>query len=816
MYISPRNASPRDPTARRSSLKHFGRGNFGQIQEVNLRTRTMDVLFLYNMVESSTPNKSGAKFEVEKLPYDHPLLDYYTSEQPKVGYWVSYTERGEHHWLPFRPYTDRPEQLHDTLGYKVGLKVAPEVEPEEGPGALYAGRIVAFDRNTDTVTILFDSLHPEDPPEQEEVHWTSPDIQWLMPATVSRPKTIEESPGYNVEVNKAASETAAHRVLRGTVIRCDPSAQTVRVVYAPAAGSKEATEVENLPFESAQISWLNRVHPSKIPTSPRPTIPHGPSFSKNVITTRPKSIVETVGHMVEVASNDEGAEPGDMFPGVVVAANSSNGMVRVLYDTLEPKAKLSKLRSQRSMELRPTLVAEMSALSDGTAEGEEPEDFEDLHWMSPDILWVIAETTGVRVDPRRPKELQDCVGALVDVMSHEPDAVEGDFFSGTVVSVDETEQTIRVLFDGVGNGEDYEDIPWNSPGILWPSEETVRGREERAESESVGEPPLGDQADAPADSPTKSPAKPEIKGPVTLAEAEGWNITVDAELKDGKVVSVDSAKESVWVVFDSVKDASTPLQVKLHWESPHIEWFPTTVTIDPKVPALINEIQSVAKDIAESAVSAATSPRDSAGVSSAPAPAHAPALKAPPTLAASMGWTVEIRASEAEDEVYVGEVAGFDEAEQTVKILFAGEDGTLQQDDAEFLPWKSDQLHWVEGPAAVEGASPMATTGTVAAELDSMPKVVEKAIELQRANEEAAANTKPTTKVLEGKPQRIEDCADRRVNVTLRHMPGVVTQTSNSLQTVNLALQENNQDNSPATMVVGAPFASSMIVWVRK
>lgn len=771
-YPQSMSTHPADSTEAQSSFMHFGRGNYGNIQKVDARTRIMDVLFLYNKVEGAS-SKSGAKFELEKLPYDHPLLDFYTNEplpKPDQGYWVNYAQEGEHHWLPFKPFTDRPDQIEDTLGYKVGLRADAQDE-----GALYPGRIVAFDRVKDTVCILFDAGDPNDDPDQEDVHWKSEDIQWLMPATVSRPKTIEEAVGFNVEVNKAQSTVEAHRAVRGTVIGFDKSRQTVRVVYAPPPGLTEATEVENLDFVSPAISWLNKVPLDQLPRSPRPNnAPSGPSFSKLIATTRPTDILATVGHLVEVKSTDPDAEPGDMFSGVVIAADSRASTVRVLYDSSEGR--------------------KQATAGDGAGQAadapDEEEDYEDLPWMSPDILWVKPETDPIipNIDSRRPRTLGDAVGLHVDVLSHEPDAVDGDYFSGVVISVDNAKQTIRVLFDGEDNGDDdFEDIPWNSQDIHWLTDESLRGRDALSLGDSVS---------------LIGPAQDANHRPATVSEAVGRTVKVGAEFMTGEVVSVDAKSSAVWVVFNTVANAPAPVQVKIHWKSPHIEW------LDSKVAA-----PTTPQDSPGAKGSAPTTP---VAITAAPATVPAPVptaiagkkLTQPASLATSVGWTVEIRASDAEDEVYVGEVAGFDEATQMLKVLFAGEDGSLQPDDAEYFAWRSEQLHWAEGPAA-QSATPGSAVSGGAGPAAAGPSAAAPVITAPAENRQKPDNS---TLVISGEPKTLEESVGRNVNIVLDYVSGQVDAVSQALQTVNVLL-EHNQPGVTDSLVIGLPLASQMIEW---
>jgi hypothetical protein len=788
-YPKSMSTVPRDAEEAQSSFRHFGRGNYGNVQSCDPRARIMHVLFLYNKVEGAG-KKSGAKFEVEKLPYDHPLLEFFSNEAPvlpEVGYMVHYVLGGERHWLPFKPYTDRPDRIEDTLGYKVGVR-DPEThgaDMADAGEAIFPGRVVGFDRANETVLVLFDAGDPNLPPDQESILWTSLDIQWLMPAAVSRPATIQEAPGYNVEVNRAESATEAHRAVRGTVVSCNEGANTVRVVYAPVAGEAQAIEEENVDFESARISWLNKVPLDQLPSTPRPQPkPSGPSISKLIETTRPTDILATVGHLVEVKSTEEDAEPGDMYSGMVIAADSHAGTVRVLYDA-------DKNRD-------PALVEE------------EEEDFEDIPWMSSDIVWVMQDPSVSRPQSalHRPKSLADAVGKQVDVLSREPDAVEGDYFCGRVISVDNAAQTIRVLFDGNGNGEDdFEDLPWNSPEVFWLTDESIHARDTRSvggesvasardlgsaknsardlgsaknSARDLASPYNGSAKNSARDlaSPYGGSAKHSPRGglgvrPGTCSECVDWRVKVGADLLKGEVVAVEAAIQCLWVAFTSVPNALAPVQVKLHWKSPNIDWIPVAAASSSSRVLLGSPAAMVSP--VQSQVSLSTKPTR------------------PATLSAALGWAVEVRAEDAEDEVFVGEVGGVDEATQMVKVLFAGEDGTLEQDDAEFFPFDSKRIHWVEGPAKATSSAPAAAV-IVTPVKASAPKASTPAEALE--------------------PATIEAAVGRSMNVVLDYLPGTVKSASNALQTVNILLDaQTGLSPEAATLLVGVPFTSSIIEW---
>ena len=728
-YPKSMSTAPEDAAETQSSFQHFGRGNYGSIQSIDPCTRVMDVLFLYNKLEPK--KRSGAKFEVQRLPYDHPLLEFLTyvpepkEKLPERGYMVTYAGGAQSHWVPFQPFTDRPVAIEDTVGYRVGVKDR-EQDPSGDEGALFPGRVVGFDRAQQTVCILFDSTDEAAVPDHEDLTWTSADIHWLMPATVSRPATIQEAVGFNVEVHRNASAAEVHRGQRGTVIGIDEVADTVRIAFAPPEDQLEATETDSLDFNSPHISWINKVAPRPAPR------PSGHSISKLIETTRPSNLLDAVGHLVEVRSREEDAEPGDMYSGMVVAADSVAGTVRILYDSA------SKHHDQEDQQQQQE------------EQDEADEDFEDLPWLSPDIIWVIPDPASDPPpgSPMRPTRLADTIGKHIDVISHEKDAEEGDFFSGVVVSVDNAQQTLRVLFDGNDNGEDYEDLPWNSPDIYWLTEESVRARDARSVGESI--PSARDE-----------PKAPISERPSTLAEAQDWKVKVNCNLLKGEVVDAEDATESVWIAIDSVPGASAPVQVKAHVASSLIEWVSAPTTVEPAD-------SSTAPMVADTKV-----------------PVSEGAGSRPLSLAAAVGWAVEVRTEDGEDEVFVGEVAAVDEPSQMVKVLFAGEDGSLQEDDCEHFPFQSPLLTWLNAPAS---------TAVVAA---AQP-----------------IDSSPATKPVES---RARAAVGRTVNVLLEGVCGSVTSVSQALQTLNIALAPSAAVAAPTAptdmLLLGLPFSSGIIDW---
>lgn len=753
---------PSDAEEAHSSFHHFGRGNYGHIQAADPHTRIMDVMFLYNRIEgaSKSTKKSGAQFELVKLPYDHPVLEFYTTEAPaapQMGYLVSYVTGAEHQWLPPDAFGGRPERIEDAVGYKVGVR-DPEADPTGAEGAINPGRVVAFDKLRDTVCVLFDASDPTGPPDHEDMPWQLADIQWLMPPAASRPKTIEEAIGYNVEVNRAAGTELTHRAARGTVINVKAVDNTVRVVYAPPPGQTYASEAEYIPFDSSRICWLNKVPLSHLPSSPRT----GSALSKRIEVSRPVDIMNTVGHLVEVRAVGEDAEPDDMYPGMVVAADSAAGTVRVLYDGADR--------------------------TKGLPAEEDEEDFEDLPWISSDILWVVEDPAQALRPPsavRRPRALEDAVGRHVDVVCREDDAQEGDYYSGVVVAVDNDKQTMRVVFDGNDNNEnDYEDLPWHSADVYWLSNESVQGRRgskrerpglvaETDVQEDAVVPETGDEARSVGNSTIASHL---TVRPRSLAEATEWKVKVGAELLKGQVQEAEASSGCLWVVFDAVPDAPGPVQVKIPWKSPNLEWLPAASTSE------------------ESAAVAAQAPLAGA----TPPGSTSAAPRRPASLSAAVGWAVEVRAEDAEDEVFVGQVVAADAGSGLVKVLFAGEDGSLQEDDADYFPLDSPLLTWTSGP-----------DGATAAALSE---------ELTQA-ESAPAQQPAAGPLAAGPPQSPAAAVGRSVNVVLDFVPGTVTSTSQALQTVNLQLQleaETAAEDSTTTatlLLLGVPFASSMIEW---
>ena len=438
----------------------------------------------------------------------------------------------------------------------------------------------------------------------------------------------------------------------------------------------------------------------------------------------------------------------------------------------------------------------------------------------------------------RPRALGDAVGLHVDVLSNEPDAKEGDFFSGIVVSVDVEQQTVRVLFDGEGNGVDHEDIAWNSPDIHWLTEESVRSRDDN-DNHSLGD----------------SISIVTRNGrPLTLQEALHCEVKIGADLQRGRVVSFDVFGQCI-VEFDKVpihdnatdrrskqpSPLSTTITVKIHWKSPNLYWVAASAAGSAEgIGAEANASAKSPNKNNSAVIGAATdtpssSPAGKAAVSStvtfsSPAAAATAAvhsapivpllpLDRPASFAGSVGWTVEVRSLEAEDEVYVGEVAAVDEQAQTLTILFAGEDGALQEEDAEVFDWGSDRLQWLEGPPAASEPVPAEPP------LDAANETV---FHLAQASVAGAATTAPVTPTKNDKiaekeeipkdvspPKNLAEAVGYTVDVVFDYASAKVVAVNEGKQTLDVLLDGTVIPTGilPGAQVLNIPFESNIIEW---
>merc|ERR1711916_61318 len=82
---------------------------------------------------------------------------------------------------------------------------------------------------------------------------------------------------------------------------------------------------------------------------------------------------------------------------------------------------------------------------------------------TPQMLFKLHKHRSSKLDP--PADPTQCVGYGVEIESED---TPGDFFPGTVVSVDIAKRTFRVSFEvDEGEEEDFEDVSFDSKGILW-------------------------------------------------------------------------------------------------------------------------------------------------------------------------------------------------------------------------------------------------------------------------------------------------------------------------------------------------------------
>merc|ERR1712070_165899 len=102
---------------------------------------------------------------------------------------------------------------------------------------------------------------------------------------------------------------------------------------------------------------------------------------------------------------------------------------------------------------------------------------------TPQMLFKLHKHRSSKLDP--PADPTQCVGYGVEIESED---TPGDFFPGTVVSVDTAKQTFRVSFEvDEGEEEDFEDVSFDSKGILWmtPPSKPANAKAEKVEEKKV-------------------------------------------------------------------------------------------------------------------------------------------------------------------------------------------------------------------------------------------------------------------------------------------------------------------------------------------
>ena len=350
----------------------------------------------------------------ETIPYDTPNLSWYKDESrggdPPLMSWVA------------------QPALRDATGYLVEIR---SLEPDALQGDMFAGEIVAVDDKTNTILVSFDCNGEEedDEDDMEMVPYDSLDIVWVSPplylqSLIKRPP-LSSAIGCEVDVyNETRScKNGPKDIVRGRVMSVREGEDTLRVRF------KNGSPDEVFPYESMQISWISEAPPSFLSRSavPRPHLP------------------QAIGYEVEVQVRDEESRDGGerhAYVGEVISVNKETNTLRVRFQ--------------------------------GSGDGEDIPDCDDITYFSTDIAWMKkSEPISSRSLVSRP-QLEDAVGYIVDVKSHEEDHDHDDVYVGEVVSVDVTAGIMRVLFEGEkGEQGDEEDIEYNSLDVAWMQKKNI-------------------------------------------------------------------------------------------------------------------------------------------------------------------------------------------------------------------------------------------------------------------------------------------------------------------------------------------------------
>jgi Ca2+-binding EF-hand superfamily protein len=426
---------------------------------------------------------------LEFISYDHPNLYWYkdTAFMDKIIF-----EKKKNIVSVIQQFP-RPKSIHDSIG---SLVEVPSTEPDADEGDMHAGKIVFINANTNIVSVAFQKEGKDDEWDETDVdnyEFDSPMIAWMeqpilnVQYSKNVPMNMQDALGFSVEVK--SKELNAHHtdMYQGRVVYVDEKRRKIEIAFA-LDGDEDGSDYEEYDYDSPHVAWVDppndRLHAILLAKSlarnekaakeqflkaksSAPTTPvvspkkQTPKFIAHIHSRieRPLVIDEAVGYRVELQSSEPGADIGDMFPGKVVNVNISTKQLKIRFDVENGYDSDYELVDWDSEKLAWMLEPPKGQVSAGSS--------------SPDKNFTLpSPTTDLTFKHRhsnveRP-EIQNAVGYLVEVQSHDPGALDGDMFPGKVVSVDSYAGTLRIMFDvEEGFDPDFEEVRYLSRDIAW-------------------------------------------------------------------------------------------------------------------------------------------------------------------------------------------------------------------------------------------------------------------------------------------------------------------------------------------------------------
>ena len=495
----------------------------------------------------------------------------------------------------------------------------------------------------------------------------------------NRPAFIGDAIGYTVDVNEDVFDG---EVFFGQVIGVNEKNGRVKIKFQT-KDNKDPSDIEEYDWNSRNIMWKCK---------------------------KPFIIDESIGYIVRLSDGDPTKQDNDMFEGKVIGFNKSNGKIRVKF--IGP--------------------------DDMSIDG----DINDFSFDDPDIVWVSK--------PWKPNNIRESVGHTVHIVSRLAGSQRDDMFEGKIVNYNDSTNKVEVKFIGEDDTSinEYEQYDWDSLDIFWTAQpekafpsfnRASRGRIDnlpplsnyKAESEKrnnrVSKPPtrlissekipFGRNNDSINNSsPIHFITEPDTKLPMlvnskslirfskintpnrpsSIHQSIGFNVEVpsrdfdaqEGDMFEGKVVSIDEARNKVTIKFFGDDAASIESMEEYDWDNEEICWIsPDEYELGPifsrhpfrSEAAMINDASNIPNHNAV----------DLWKPNGRPSSIHQ-----------SIGFNVEIPSRDfdaQEGDMFEGKIVSIDEARNKVTIKFIGDDDAII-DDMEEYDWDNKEIHWISPP----------------------------------------------------------------------------------------------------------------------
>jgi hypothetical protein len=565
---------------------------------------------------------------------------------------------------------------------------------------------------------------------------------------IERPNPLSRCVGYTIEIKSTEPDAEDGDMYIARVVSVDEVKNTVKVSYTQDdSNTSQDDDLEDFPSDSNLIAWMHAplihasesVHHGKITDPAIPAAlaaPHHALIKHEHSQIDAPSLRNCLHYSVEVQSHEEGADPGDMFPGTVYAVNIEKGSLTIVFEV---------------------------------ESGSLPE-YEDIEYHSRDLAWIAPPKGSLQSGLTTPTSAP--TPAPVPVRSQPllvvGERVEGNYmgqgawYKGAITAVstdglydieyddDETEEGLgadlvrkvarqplserlkatatpapasKAKTDKEIHEEEIErkfkeikekEAKWKQEQLdQTKREELAKADQEKYEQEKAKRIENGDTK---VDEEFKHTLSA-IEAP-EFSKAIGYGVEVqshdegaiEGDMCPGIVHSIDSAKGTLRIKFE-VEDGDESDYEDLAFDSRDIAWISTAwgVAIKADVGGTNghhmkhqhNEHDDSKRKIEikeEKIPSIEESSSKEEKIENNVYVPHLLSSVSRPTIQDAIGYMVEVQSKEEdaeEGDMFPGEVVSIDKIGNTIRVAFETDEG---EPDFEVLPFKSKEIAWVGRP----------------------------------------------------------------------------------------------------------------------